>query len=329
MKWSIACRLGLLGWTLAACGGALGPTETAQPEAGSDVSTAGSGGTSSTEGGGGTWSSGGAAGSAGNDGSSAGSSGAGGAATGGAGGNSGAAGTAGAGGRGGAGGTAGADGSGGAGGTAGALGSDGSTFDGSTGPCTVDQDCPPPPCQSPPCPESLCVMREGVHRCVKREHPAYAQCPSYDAGYFCCVNDSECTAQPHGYCISEYHRLTCADNLMLPPPMLGNRCQYDLCSGDSDCTARPNGFCTQDFPRRCVYGPCRTNADCNRRPGGECVLGVVCEWTARRAAFCRYPNEPCRSTSDCGLSDSGGPLFCVPNDDGHGFVCKAPPPPPM
>ena len=251
-------------------------------------------------------------------------------ATGGASGNGGAAGSGGHGGvvdAGGAAGTAGMSGAGGSGGhTAGAGGSGGSTFDGGSAPCVVDQDCPPPPCQTPPCPESLCAMGKGVHQCVTRAHPPYAQCPSGDAGPFCCVNDSQCTDKPRGYCIPNTYRLPWCDqdmqSVLIPPLPPGNRCLYDLCSADSECTDQPNGFCSPDFPRQCVYGPCRTNADCNRRAGGQCVLGLVCESASRRGAFCRYDDDRCRSYIDCGLTEAGTAIFCVPNDDGHGMVCK-------
>ena len=351
MKWSIACCSGLVGFVLAGCGSHEPPG--AEPDASSDVSTGGAGGTSSG-GSGGTLSTGGSAGSAGHGGAGSGGVPAGGAGgsggTAGVSGNGGTGGSSGAGGNGGAvdgggagsnggtvdggdaggrGGAAGAGGVAGSGGRSGAAGGDaggaagagGASVDGSAGSCMVDKDCPPPPCQTPPCPESLCAMGENGHRCVTREHPPYAVCPT-DAGD-CCTNDSQCTAAPNGYCIPYTYSIPwCTMNLALPPPQPGNRCLYDLCSADSDCTAQPNGFCSPDFQRRCAYGPCSADTDCNRGPGGKCVVALVCEWASRRSAFCRYPADPCRSNADCGTSEAGTNMFCVPNTDGHGTFCK-------
>lgn len=302
MKWSTVLGVGLVGGWLAACGGHTAEVD----DAGSDASAAGAGGSSG--GGGGTSSTGGA-----------------GSGTGGAGGSSGSGGVVDAGGsdaKGGAAGTGGASGGTGGGTRDGSAGSGGSTFDGAGDSCAVDRDCPPIPCLTSPCPESVCAMGEGAHQCVMRQHPAIAQCPPGDAGPFCCTSDAQCTAQPRGYCIPYSYRPSCTQNLHIPPPLPGNRCVYDACASDSDCTAQANGFCSPDFPRQCVYAPCRTNADCSRRAGGKCVLALVCEWSAYRGAFCRYGDDPCRANAACGLSDAGGPMFCVAKDDGHGTYCK-------
>jgi hypothetical protein len=335
MKWSIACGLGLVGWTLAACGSHPAPDGN---DAGSDVDAAGSGDTS-TGGNAGKSGTGGAAGVAGNGGVSTGTGGASGDGNGGTGGVSG---TGGAGaGQGGNGGVVDAGGSGGKGdATGGAAGSGGSTagdgggprdgsagrggsrIDGAGGPCVVDQDCPPLPCLSSPCPESVCAMGEGAHQCVMRQHPPIAPCPPGDAGPFCCTSDAQCTDQPRGSCIPYSYSPWCTQSLHIPPPLPGNRCVYDACAADSDCSTEPNGFCSPDFPRHCVYGPCGTNADCNRRAGGKCVLARVCEWGSYRDAFCRYADDPCSTNADCGFSDAGTSMFCVARDDGHGTYCK-------
>jgi hypothetical protein len=275
---------------------------------------------------------GGLGGASGDDGGGAGGAGGkggvGGGSTGGA---SGVGGSGNAGGASGNGGAAGASAGGGGAGTAGvggAAGTGGSTFDGGRVPCVVDQDCPPVACPAPPCPEPLCVMGEGVHRCVTRVHPPYGSCAGYPDSGVCCTDDAQCTGQARGYCIPYSYGPSCVQNLQIPPPPPGNRCLYDACTSDLDCTDRPNGLCTADFPRTCLYGPCRTNDDCNRRAGGKCVLGVACEWFVTRVAFCRYADDPCRTSADC-IPDSAGTMTCVPNDDLHGTRCKnlGPPPP--
>jgi hypothetical protein len=206
---------------------------------------------------------------------------------------------------------------------AGAAGSNGPIADGSTVACAVDQDCPAAPCTTPPRPESLCVFGQGAHSCVTRVHP---QLVSPDAGGgSLCYDDAECVEQPKGHCIP-YDYYYCSESLQLPlpPPPPGNRCVYDACSSDSDCTDQLNGFCTAGFPRVCHYGPCRTNADCNRKAGGRCVMELVDGWCSRKMVFCRYADDVCQSSAEC-----GGGMFCVPNDDQQGVKCipSGPPPP--
>jgi len=345
------CCWALASWAMAACGARVS-TDTPN-DAGLDVSTGGLGGTGGVTGGtagaagnSGTAGTAGQGGTAGNGASGSGGmggiGGASGDAGGGAGGASGkggeggmggvsgappggASGAGGSGNAGGASGTAGAAGaSAGAGGTGacGTAGDGGSTFDGGKVSCVVDQDCPAVTGSAPPCPEALCVMGEGVHQCVTRVHPPYGSpCAGDPDSGTCCSDDAQCTNRPHGHCIPFSYGPSCFQNLQIPPPPPGNRCVYDACTSDFDCTDRPNGLCTADFPRTCIYGPCRTNDDCNRRAGGKCVLGLDCEWSVTRVAFCRYADDPCRTNTDC-IPDSAGSMACAPNDDLHGTRCK-------
>jgi hypothetical protein len=349
MRWSkLVCLCWCVVWAIAACT-SREPIGTAGNDASS--TTSGSGGTTgasgsmgnagtSTAGAGGNGGVAGTAGASGaaGEGGASGTAGVGGAAGqgGAAGGAAGGAGTGGMGhdasadiGEAGKGGTAGmasggASGTGGNGGAGGSgAGAGGSTFDGGAVPCVVDQDCPPPPCNTPICPEALCVMGDGLHYCVTRVHPALDVC-SPNAPVTCCTDDSQCGPPPRSHCIPHFYN-HCAG----PPPLPGNACENDLCSSDFDCTSQPNGFCTAGYPRRCVYGPCRQSSDCNQRSGGRCAMVRVFQpsWCWREAAFCRYADDPCQSDADCRLD--GASAVCVPRDDLQGTRCMAigPPPP--
>jgi hypothetical protein len=196
---------------------------------------------------------------------------------------------------------------------------------GPPGACTRDSDCPPIQCLVPPCDPVVCVLSEGgVRRCETRTRPALQTCPAMSQLEMCCRSDAECTMKPNGHCIPFAHGY-CGG----AAPMPGNTCRYDACTSDADCTAMPNGFCTAGWERTCQYGPCRTNADCNKSPGGTCVLATAnAGYCPRPAVFCRYPNDPCRSDSDCrGASING--LVCNTNPDLHGTRCvdRGVPPP--
>jgi hypothetical protein len=203
-------------------------------------------------------------------------------------------------------------------GGAGASGGGGAAGSGAgSDECRTDADCPQPVCGTPPCSELLCSLGgDGLHHCVDRTLPDVPACLAGFGGP-CCASDAECTAKPNGHCFADSF-ISCGP----PPPLPTNECRYDACRSDADCVTSPNGFCTAGYPRQCLYGPCRTNADCTAHPGGRCVLDDVTTFCFPfPVVFCRYPSDPCASTSDC-RADGGG-LVCLPNLDLQGESCQA------
>ncbi|HVR61685.1 MAG TPA: hypothetical protein VMU50_07280 [Polyangia bacterium] len=204
------------------------------------------------------------------------------------------------------------------GGAGGALGTGGAG--GGADQCQRDADCPPILCIKAPCPTNLCVLgNDGFHHCGLRQPLALDNCGQGFPGAGCCTSDAQCTMQAHGMCVP-ISEGTCGG-----AHPIGNECRYDQCQGDADCSAMPRGVCTGGYPRRCLYGVCRQNSDCVAKPGGTCALAIVGLYCTEETVFCRYPNDPCHSNSDC---HAGALQACVPNAGGQGTSCQQQQPPP-
>lgn len=112
-----------------------------------------------------------------------------------------------------------------------------------------------------------------------------------------CMEDADCTAMTHGYCVGAYRSLS-----------YSCWCDY-LCSTDEECgTERaciPAEVWGADPHRRPLCEPalCSTDSDC---PSGECGLAHD------GSLACRTPADVCRADADC----TENSYFCLPQANG-------------
>jgi hypothetical protein len=97
-----------------------------------------------------------------------------------------------------------------------------------------------------------------------------------------CTQDSDCTAQPNGYCNDSNGELW------------GCFCNYG-CVQDSDCGA--NQICLCGSPvGHCVQATCKSDADC---PGGLCATYTSEPGCGGTAFACQSPKDECTGDGDC------------------------------
>ncbi len=121
-----------------------------------------------------------------------------------------------------------------------------------------------------------------------------------------CKADADCTARPHGRCITYqpmmYHE----------PEKVFCGCQYS-CETDADCGEGQACICPgsikmgrgSDFPSglpQCIPAECATDTDCASRECGAAVYNNGCYEDA--ALKCRTPGDACRTDDACKEGES-------------------------